>query len=99
MSWEVSGRSWRSVRGPGRSVGCQRGVIGGHHEVVEGQWETIAKKKKKEGPKMKQEHKVSYRCSLPSPLQKRSKDCIEVLSFGVFFDFCKKFELYWFGLG
>ena len=22
----------------------------------------------------KQEHKVSYRCSLPSPLQKRSKD-------------------------
>ena len=23
---------------------------------------------------LKQEHKVSYRCSLPSPLQKRSKD-------------------------
>ena len=23
----------------------------------------------------KQEHKVSYRCSLPSPLHKRSKDC------------------------
>ncbi len=31
----------RSVRGPG-SVGGQRGVMGGHHEVVEGQWEAIA---------------------------------------------------------
>ena len=26
------------------------------------------------GVRQKQEHKVSYRCSLPSPLQKRSKD-------------------------
>ena len=33
----------RSVRGPGRSVGGQRGVMGDHHEVVEGQWEAIAK--------------------------------------------------------
>ena len=28
--------------------------------------------------KKKQEHKVSYRCSLPSPLQKRSKDSKEL---------------------
>ena len=81
-------------------MGGQRGVMGGHREVVEGQWEAIAikctsptamsisrsenlRKKKKKGPKLKQEHKVSYRCSLPSPLQKRSKDWedLKVLSF------------------
>ena len=28
-----------------------------------------------------------------------TKDCIKVFSFGVFLDFCKKFELYWFELG
>ena len=36
--------------------------------------EILRKKRKEKGPKLKQEHKVSYRCSLPSPLQKRSKD-------------------------
>ena len=40
----------------------------------------------------KQEHKVSYRCSLPSPLQKGSKD-YKILhrSSARFFDFGKKF--------
>ena len=32
------GGHWRPVRGPGRSVGA----MGGHREVVEGQWEAIA---------------------------------------------------------
>ena len=55
-------RSWevchgRSVRVPGRLVRGQSGVMG----------EILRRKKKK------QEHKVSYRCSLPSPLQKRSE--------------------------
>ena len=42
--------------------------------------------------KLKQEHKVSYRCSLPSPLQKGSKD-YKILhrSSARFFDFGKKF--------
>ena len=30
------------MRGPGRSVGGQWGAMGGHREVVEGQWEAIA---------------------------------------------------------
>ena len=65
-------------------MGGQRQVMGGHWEVVEGQWEAIAIKctsptamsiSRSEILKgEKQEHKVSYRCSLPSPLQKRSKD-------------------------
>ena len=41
----------------------------------------------------KQEHKVSFRCALPSPLQKRSKNCKELYqSFEhlSFFYFCKK---------
>ena len=40
----------------------------------------------------KQEHKVSYRCSLPSPLQKRSKDWedLKVLSFWIFLDWSQE---------
>ena len=39
---EVIGGHGRSVRVLERSVGGQRGVMGGHREIVEGQWEAIA---------------------------------------------------------
>ena len=74
--------------------------MSGHREVVEGQWEAIAIKctspramsMSRSEILRKQEHKVSYRCSLPSPLQKGSKD-YKILhrSSARFFDFGKKF--------
>ena len=86
----VCGGSWEVS---GRLKG---GHTAGHQEVDEGQWDAI-----QQISEIKQEHKLSYRCSLPSPLQKRSKDykglqkVMQVLTFCVFFGFGKKFSESW----
>ena len=69
MSVEGHGRS---RRGSGSSVGGQGGVIGDHLEVRCSLPKAMSISRSEIF--RKQEHKVSYRCSLPSPLQRRSKD-------------------------
>ena len=88
-SWEVIGIQWevirglckvmeghgRSMRGSWSSVEGQ-GVVIGNHLEVRCSLLTLPKAMGISRSEIlrKQEHKVSYRCSLPSPLQKRSKD-------------------------
>ena len=83
-SWEVSGGSWevsgRLKRGHGRSPGGYKMLIA--NAIAEQRLypsffgsDIWVKSESNLSPmKTKQEHKVSYRCSLPSPLQKGSKD-------------------------
>ena len=83
-SWEVSESSWevsgRLKGGHGRSPGGYKMLIA--NAITEQRLypsffgsDIWVKSESNLSPmKTKQEHKVSYRCSLPSPLQKGSKD-------------------------
>ena len=84
------------MRGSGRSVGGQGVVIGDHLEVRC----SLPKEMDISRSEIfrKQEHKVSYRCSLPSPLQKRSKNYKELYWRFVLLSFLWLWQKVWFVL-